>query len=530
MNTVRLANLKSIRDSGAIELKPITILVGKNSSGKSSFLRLFSLLRQSVEVRTTSPFLWYGQYVDFGSFKEALRHDATPHQIIFEFSFTLTNELLNEVSPPKYSMHRHLIKRLADLKGSNIRIELTLVCPQDRAYISNITLVVGNDTIILSFDHQGKVTKFYVNNLDITEFKEEFTIGYMGKTIPGITTRKNQEQDDNVKQRDYYYYVYGGVNKAIQAALISTTYNLFRGNTTEDNRIYVVRQIGIEPLPKFVDNLLSIPAGSVFQQNARRNADSNLMDKIRNLAIASIVPGLLLSADEELSRVARNVRSIAPVRATVERYYRKQDLGIDEVDYKGQNLAMYLSGLSIEAMKSFQEWTMNNLKFDVSVKDSEGHVEVFLEEAKGSNKYNLADSGFGYSQILPIVAQLWSMLNPPFKSSLQRSATNIFTIEQPELHLHPSLQAKVADLLIASIEGAKEKNIELRLVVETHSEAIINRIGNQIAKGRLANQDVNIVLFEKKGPNESTEVSVAEYDKEGYLINWPYGFFEAEED
>jgi AAA15 family ATPase/GTPase len=528
MNTIRLANMKSIRDSGVIELKPITILVGKNSSGKSSFLRLFSLLRQSVEVRTTSPFLWYGQYVDFGSFKEAVRHDSSPQQIIFEFSFTLTDDLLSEIYPLKFSNLRHLMKRLASLKNSHIRIELTLACPQERAYISNILLYVESDSIILSFDNVGNVTKFRINDLDIAESKEEFIINNIGKTIPGVTTRKYQE--DKEKQRDYYYYVYGGINKAIQTALISATFDLFRGNTKEANRIDAIQRISIEPLPKFIETLSNINAGSVFQENVRRNSKSKLMNKIRNLAIGTVVPGLLLSADEELSRVARNVRSIAPVRATVERYYRKQDLGINEIDYKGQNLAMFLSGLNFYTMESFQEWTINNLKFGVSVKNSEGHVEVFLEEVKGSNKYNLADSGFGYSQLLPIVAQLWSMLNPPYKSPLQRSATNIFTIEQPELHLHPSFQAKVADLMIATIEKAKEENIELRLIVETHSEAIINRIGNQIAKGKLSSKDVNIVMFEKQGPNESTEISVAEYDKDGYLINWPYGFFEAEED
>ena len=52
MRSIRLKNFRSFEDTGRIELKPITILVGANSSGKSSFLRFFPLLRQTVEAMT----------------------------------------------------------------------------------------------------------------------------------------------------------------------------------------------------------------------------------------------------------------------------------------------------------------------------------------------------------------------------------------------------------------------------------------------------------------------------------------------
>lgn len=63
MNNIRLINFRNIADSGEIELKPLTILVGKNGSGKSSFLRLFPLLQQSMEVTKRDPFLWYNKKV-----------------------------------------------------------------------------------------------------------------------------------------------------------------------------------------------------------------------------------------------------------------------------------------------------------------------------------------------------------------------------------------------------------------------------------------------------------------------------------
>src|SRR5437899_3142974 len=71
LNDIRIQNLRSLVDTGSISLKPLTLLVGANSSGKSTFLRFFPLLRQSVETPTDAPLLWFGRYVDFGSLEEA---------------------------------------------------------------------------------------------------------------------------------------------------------------------------------------------------------------------------------------------------------------------------------------------------------------------------------------------------------------------------------------------------------------------------------------------------------------------------
>ena len=51
MDSIRIQNLRSLKDSGRIEIRPLVLLVGANSSGKSTFLRTFPLLKQSLEVK-----------------------------------------------------------------------------------------------------------------------------------------------------------------------------------------------------------------------------------------------------------------------------------------------------------------------------------------------------------------------------------------------------------------------------------------------------------------------------------------------
>ena len=88
-------NLRSISTMKPVELRPITILVGRNSAGKSTFLRSLPLLRQSLTVRTSGPVLWYGDFVDFGDFKQSVRRGCVEAGISFNFmirDFTLAHD------------------------------------------------------------------------------------------------------------------------------------------------------------------------------------------------------------------------------------------------------------------------------------------------------------------------------------------------------------------------------------------------------------------------------------------------------
>lgn len=111
-------------------------------------------------------------------------------------------------------------------------------------------------------------------------------------------------------------------------------------------------------------------------------------------------------------------------------------------------------------------------------------------------------------------------------------------MEQPELHLHPAYQAKLADAFVEFVnldkkqkkqypeEFEKNKNI---LILETHSETIINRIGQRIREGTLYANDVNVLIFEKKIQDPNTEVKQTMFNDKGQLIDWPVGFFEPED-
>jgi predicted ATPase len=140
---------------------------------------------------------------------------------------------------------------------------------------------------------------------------------------------------------------------------------------------------------------------------------------------------------------------------------------------------------------------------------SGGRFEIKVKVKSGSKWESLADVGFGISQFLPIIV-----------ADLQLSDNSTLIMSQPEIHLHPSVQANLGDYLVKQV---KERN--KNYIVETHSEYLLNRMRLLIVKGEIKPEDVAVYYFE----NSIKDGSIAhriEFTKDGQILNAPQGFFE----
>lgn len=149
---------------------------------------------------------------------------------------------------------------------------------------------------------------------------------------------------------------------------------------------------------------------------------------------------------------------------------------------------------------------------------------------KGKQSHNLIDVGFGYSQFLPLIVKIWKTIyvDMPNDAAIdgenRRNKEHVILMEQPELHLHPKLQDKLGRVLAQTVRFCNDKKYDVRFLVETHSEAIINAIGSEIAVNGLNPDSVNVLLFNAKSEGMDRYVEKAYYSKDGYLMNWPIGF------
>lgn len=120
---------------------------------------------------------------------------------------------------------------------------------------------------------------------------------------------------------------------------------------------------------------------------------------------------------------------------------------------------------------------------------------------------NIADVGFGVSQVLPILVAL-----------IEASPGQIVYIEEPEIHLHPNAQYKMAKVLA---DAAKRGVI---VIAETHSPIIIRRIQTLVAEGYIGLDQVGMYWFERDPKDGATNVTEAELDANGAYGDWPQDF------
>ena len=160
MESIRVRNLRSLADTGDVELKPITLLVGANSSGKSSFLRVFPMLRQSAETRTGSGLLLNEPYVDYGQFPVALRQDADPAEMILDFKVMLAPRSFGPTTRFSFLLDR-LPVRFGVHFARRSQAELY-------SFVRQVDLAIGDDDwkeeIVLQASEGGNITSLKIGD------------------------------------------------------------------------------------------------------------------------------------------------------------------------------------------------------------------------------------------------------------------------------------------------------------------------------------------------------------------------------
>jgi predicted ATPase len=532
MESIRVSNLRCLADSTTIEIKPISLLVGANSSGKSTFLRVFPLLKQSHEMRTLSGLGLSEGDVNFGFFSEALHKDAAPAELKFEFGFTMQPGLYQGIQ-----WNRFLIDSMM------ARCELTYVkrakdprYPRLRSVRLTLETSEPHDIIEIWAEDDGTISKFRVNELEggneISRLRLRVGRGVVPALLVELESKDGPDSGFEVVDTD---------QSPFDTRLFQETNYFFHGKTSEDTRLAMFHGI-LVGTPRQMLEAMQRTGVSTWRDRVRTwNLDTPAFKKVRNLLLAQRANELLGSANAYVTQFARSVHYFQPVRASVQRDYLSRDVSVTSVDPSGLNVAMVLASLSPAAARAFRDWMQKYFPFEVfpeSVGDG-ARIALRMKEAGSGNEFNLADTGFGFSQMLPFLVQIWSLtegrrtLNRRAMLNSSNSAiptTYLIAIEQPELHLHPALQARLADVIVAMARLSREQNLPIRFMLETHSPTIIERMGQSVENQTLRADDVQVILFEldREHPETNTaKVRATSFDPHGVLQDWPFGFLSA---
>ncbi len=148
------------------------------------------------------------------------------------------------------------------------------------------------------------------------------------------------------------------------------------------------------------------------------------------------------------------------------------------------------------------------LKIDTK---SDVDLMTFQYSYGDSNPYRATNVGFGISYILPIIV-----------AALASTPGTIILIENPEAHLHPKGQVKMGELLALAASGG------VQVVIETHSDHVLNGIRLAVHGGKLDPKDVRLHYFQRQNKEGQavTEVISPKIDRNGRIDRWPDGFFD----
>ncbi len=106
LKELRIKNFKSLKDTGDLEIKPITLLVGPNSSGKSSLIQFLLLLKQTMESRyVENPLILNGTYIQLESYQNVIYRNDVDQNLEFEFSFDPQSHLSAPILSPEVRYH-----------------------------------------------------------------------------------------------------------------------------------------------------------------------------------------------------------------------------------------------------------------------------------------------------------------------------------------------------------------------------------------------------------------------------------------
>lgn len=233
-------------------------------------------------------------------------------------------------------------------------------------------------------------------------------------------------------------------------------------------------------------------------------------------------------------RLFRQVYYLGPLRISAERTYPWTGTAPDSVGYNGESTISAILAAKdrrlnfgrYKTLYNFQEIISKKLK-DMGLIDdfkleliSESRQEYEVKiMTKGSNSYvDLPDVGFGVSQVLPVLTQIF-----------YAPANSIIIMEQPEIHLHPSAQSVLADVMIDAINSTENgKDRKIQLIIETHSEHFLRRLQRRIAENNESNRSINkldVEAYFSSFGAYGAHLTALEVDEYGSILNWPENFF-----
>ncbi|MCD8206412.1 MAG: AAA family ATPase [Bacteroidales bacterium] len=245
---------------------------------------------------------------------------------------------------------------------------------------------------------------------------------------------------------------------------------------------------------------------SVFNENGA----SRFVEMIeKDAPDDSIARSLGAVSDIQDLQMLKSTRYVSAGRLGPQNFaIRKDKLIDDDLGVDGENVINVLSRMGIDFIDEVER-TLSEILGGAAIRISfrdEGRIELYLNSKDGNTTYRPVNVGFGYSYVLPVVV-----------AAHLAERNSLLIVENPEAHLHPGAQSRIMKFLI---EVSKQKN--LQLIIETHSDHVVNGLRIAMKEGVLNVRDGHILHFS----DDEKQVRMITCDCSGTLSDYPDDFLD----
>jgi len=286
------------------------------------------------------------------------------------------------------------------------------------------------------------------------------------------------------------------------------------------------KELSQENLVDLMQNMIEDRFGDAapLVEILRRHSINPLIEGSCFFDLGLITPQLSLSIGlfNNYANEIRRIIHVPGIRGNPERTYQKTAIGPEFSGVFDKYVASVILFWKTEQKPKFKQLSQDlaelGLTWKIDAKQvDDSQLELLVgrcpadglsrnKKHKSSDTVNIADVGFGVSQVLPVLVAL-----------LVAESEQLVYIEQPEIHLHPKAQVALANVLI---RAARRK---VRVVIETHSSVLLLAIQSLVAEGELPPSDTYL-HWVSRDTEGITEVSSQQLDEAGAFGDWPEDF------
>ena len=501
-----LRNFKAFGDEEQIApMSKVTLLFGPNSGGKSSIIQAILMLKQSVLEAGSAATIWglvtRGEYVDLGSHM-ALLHDHDQK-----------NRLAIGVS---YGSGLSRLSAHMTFEGVVDVDERGETYLEDSAINSEVTYHIADGNKVLAearLEHTaGSWWTAHVSAGGVTAVHDILDFGAENNLLPEL---KLLELETLIERHQ------GELPERLRGLVRERARSRRAEREEEIRRVEELERMSGEDFARLPPLDRDLPQARARMQALARDAEPELLRALESeLTLAQMMD--LRQMPVSFKESMTGVRYLGPLRSYPERLYRVPGVDSYFSGLRGEfahHRLYYQPGLIPRVNEWFDRF---EIPYELEVRRvgdiavSGEHVALVLVDRRSKTAVTLPDVGFGINQILPVIVEGVDFFTGREGRTL--------CVEQPEIHLHPRLQANLADLMIANIEGDGEK----QWIVETHSELLILRLQRRIREGKLDPADISVLYVDPDvtGARGST-ITPLRLDENGeFMDDWPDGFFE----